>query len=64
MDQVSEERLHQIANGCWLRSLPWTVDCQPATVRKHREMNPRACDAIEVLEPDDGGLLLVVPGLS
>jgi hypothetical protein len=44
--------------------LPWIVDCQPATVRKHREMNPRACDAIEVREPDDGGLLLVVPGLS
>jgi len=32
------------------------MDCQPATVRKHREMNPGASDAIEVLEPDDGGL--------
>jgi hypothetical protein len=30
---------------------------RPSTVRKHREMNPGASDAIEVLEPDDGGLL-------
>jgi len=37
---------------------------EPAMVRKHREMNPGASDAIEVREPDDGGLLLVVPGLS
>jgi hypothetical protein len=42
----------------------WIVNCQPATVRKHREMNPKASDAIQVREPDDGGLLLVVPGLS
>ena len=45
-----------------LRAQPMPLP--PATVRKHREMNPRACDAIEVREPDDGGLLLVVPGLS
>jgi hypothetical protein len=44
--QVSEGRLHQIANGCWLRGLAWIVDCQPATVRKHREMNPGASDAM------------------
>jgi hypothetical protein len=25
--------------------------------RLHREINPGASDAIEVLEPDDGGLL-------
>jgi hypothetical protein len=41
--------------GCGV--CPGIVDCQPATVRKHREMNPGASDAIEVLEPDDGGLL-------